>query len=369
MIPRGGHLSPGASSRGGGTWLAPVAVCPWKSEQLVNSANGILLVSELFPPTVGGSAEVFGNIYARLGDVPTTVLTDASGEARDRSQFFKQIHERKMATRHWGLLHPRGLVHHLGVAGTIRRIARGGIAAVHCGRVLPEGLSALLASTAGAPPYYCWAHGEELGYIDSSRELRRLAATVYARARAVFANSRNTATLLARRGVPSRAIHVIRLGVEHERFRPDVHGSEELRRTLAPEGQTVLLTVGRLQRRKGHDLVLEALKQFGDRARCLRYVIVGDGEERQRLEQMVRDYGLGPVVVFAGKAPAAVLPQYLRCRGSLCAPQSSRGCGLRRLRNRISGSRGFGAPCDCRTERRCAGGCARRRHRFARVGH
>ena len=276
----------------------------------VSTRNGILLVSELFPPAVGGTAEVFGNVYARLGDVATTVLTDGSGNGDRSVPSFKQIHERRMATGHWGLLHPRGLAHHLGIARAIRRAAGDGIAAIHCGRVLPEGLSALLASTSGAPPYFCWAHGEELGYIDSSRELRRLAATVYGRARGVLANSHNTAALLARRGVPSSAIHVIRLGVEHDRFRPSVPGAEALRRTLAPDGQILLLTVGRLQRRKGHDLVLEALKRWGEAARRIRYVIVGDGEERQRLEQMVRDFDLGSVVVFAGKAPSSTLPQY-----------------------------------------------------------
>jgi phosphatidylinositol alpha-1,6-mannosyltransferase len=196
------------------------------------------------------------------------------------------------------------------VACEIRRAARQGIAAVHCGRVLPEGLSALLARTTGAPPYFCWAHGEELGYIDSSRELRRLAATVYGRARAILANSQNTATLLARRGVPSKAVHVVRLGVEYDRFRPDVPGGADLRNALAPDGETICLTVGRLQRRKGHDLVLEALKRFGGAARRIRYVIVGDGDERNRLEQMVADFDLGSVVVFAGKVSSADLPRY-----------------------------------------------------------
>jgi phosphatidylinositol alpha-1,6-mannosyltransferase len=103
---------------------------------------------------------------------------------------------------------------------------------------------------------------------------------------------------------------VIRLGVEPDRFRPGLPGADALRQSLAPDGQTLLLTVGRLQRRKGHDLVLEALSRFGDAARNIRYVIAGDGEERQRLERMVLDFDLGSVVVFAGKVPSSTLPLY-----------------------------------------------------------
>jgi phosphatidylinositol alpha-1,6-mannosyltransferase len=215
-----------------------------------------------------------------------------------------------MASARWGLLHPRGLAQHMVVASDIRRSTRRGIAAVHCGRVLPEGLSAFLATTAGAPPYFCWVHGEELSYIDSSRELRRLAATVFRRARGILANSQNTARLLEQRGVPSRVVHVVRPGVEPERFGPNLPGSLDLRQALAPNGETVCLTVGRLQRRKGHDLVLDALARFGRDARRIRYVIVGDGEERQRLEQKVREHGLGGVVRFEGRIAASELPKY-----------------------------------------------------------
>src|SRR5262245_31057832 len=96
--------------------------------------NGILLVSELFPPDVGGSPELFGNVYSRLSDVDTAVLTEPapSDETRPYSERLHVV-ERAMRTAQWGLLHLTGLSNHLKVAGAIRTLTRHGIAAVHCG--------------------------------------------------------------------------------------------------------------------------------------------------------------------------------------------------------------------------------------------
>jgi phosphatidylinositol alpha-1,6-mannosyltransferase len=296
-----------------------------------SKSTGILLVTELFPPAVGGSAELLGNAYSRVTTVPTTVLTDTSSGARVVGQG-SSIRETSMKTKHWGLLHPGGASHHFSVARQIWRASRKGIGAVHCGRVLPEGLSALLAHGLGAPPYICWAHGEELGYVASSRELQWLASNVYSRARAVFANSRNTASLLTSAGVPADVIHVVRPGVDAERFRPDMPGSENLRRELAPRGQIICLTVGRLQRRKGHDLVIEALAALGPAAATLRYIVVGDGEERGRLESLVRAHGLQSTVLFKGAVAADDLPRYYSAADIFVHP------------NRVDGSdfEGFG---------------------------
>jgi phosphatidylinositol alpha-1,6-mannosyltransferase len=73
----------------------------------------------------------------------------------------------------------------------------------------------------------------------------------------------------------------------------------------------VLLTVARLARRKGHDLVLRALPLLGDIA-DLRYVIVGGGEDLARLEEIVRRNGLEESVIFAGRVPEHELPDYYR---------------------------------------------------------
>lgn len=56
-----------------------------------------LLVSELFPPAVGGSAVLFDNIYSKLSDLPVAVLTDDALEG-DRSPSGLRLYRRRIRT-------------------------------------------------------------------------------------------------------------------------------------------------------------------------------------------------------------------------------------------------------------------------------
>jgi phosphatidylinositol alpha-1,6-mannosyltransferase len=273
------------------------------------SPSQILLVTELFPPFVGGSAVLMKNIYSRVSGPSVTVLTDGDPNTQPEVDGTLSILRRPMKMAHWGVLQPTALATHLRTAALIRSLTSGQRAIVHCGRALPEGLPALMARAIGGPRYLCWTHGEELGYVQTSRELRALLARVHRAAAAVVANSHNTCSKLETFGVPRPRIHVVEPGVDPQRFRPDTDAGD-LRRRLAPDGEVVMLTVGRLQARKGHDLAIAALDALRREIPKLRYVIVGDGEERQRLETMVADRALGERVTFAGKAEEADLPRY-----------------------------------------------------------
>jgi glycosyltransferase involved in cell wall biosynthesis len=78
--------------------------------------------------------------------------------------------------------------------------------------------------------------------------------------------------------------------------------AEEAHRASADPGQT-LLTVARLaswERYKGVEQVLRALPEI---ARCVpevRYVVVGDGDDRSRLEALATELGMSSVVEFRG---------------------------------------------------------------------
>ena len=61
-----------------------------------------------------------------------------------------------------------------------------------------------------------------------------------------------------------------------------------------------MLTVGRLQKRKGHDNLIRALCQIRRSVPDVLYAIVGDGAERSELEDLVRQLDLGAHVQFRG---------------------------------------------------------------------
>jgi phosphatidylinositol alpha-1,6-mannosyltransferase len=289
----------------------------------------LLVVSELFPPSIGGSGELLFNVYSRLEGRRLQVL--AEGRAR-RAEWRGplEIHRSVTKAEPWGLSRASGLRKHISVARQIRALA-GPRTRVHCARALPEGLAAWLSFRSGGPRYVCWAHGEDVTIADSSRELRFLARRVYCAADFVIANSQHTASLLRGLGVPKSAMRVIRPGVDIERFRPGID-AEALRSVLAPSGELILLSVGRLQRRKGHDLVIDALARTRRRMPAWRYVIVGEGDERQALESRVADAGLQNEVIFVGGIDEKDLPAYFAA------------CDIFLMPNRVDGHdvEGFG---------------------------
>jgi phosphatidyl-myo-inositol dimannoside synthase len=253
--------------------------------------HGLLLLSELYPPAIGGSAVLFGEIYPRLSDTPVTVLSEGVGMPE------------------YGIRNPRSLSRYLRLAFKLRKGARR-VSMIHCGRALPEGVAALLSRRTGGPRYACWAHGEDIATALTSRELTFLMRMVYAGAEVMFANSVNTRRMLSDLGVPADRLEIIYPGVDPQRFRPDIDATE-IRRRIAPRDETVLLSVGRLQTRKGHDTMIQAVGLLTrQHHRSLRYVIVGDGAERSRLEALVDQCGVREYVTFSGEVPAELLPHY-----------------------------------------------------------
>lgn len=270
----------------------------------------VLLVSELYPPAVGGSAVLFENIYTRL-HCPVTVLTDDRLDRPNPNASLEQV-RRRIRTPWWGLSHPAGARHHLSVARAVRRLARraGPGTIVHGGRILPEGVAARFAGLGGGPGFVCWAHGEDLATAMSSRELTWVTKWVVRAAAAAFANSQNTKTFLTRFGLAADRIHVVYPGVDCARFHPEIDGREIRARHGIATDDLVVLSVGRLQARKGHDVAIQAMARLAAARPAMRYLIVGAGEERQRLEGLVRSLGVGERVLFGNEVPDHELPRY-----------------------------------------------------------
>lgn len=76
---------------------------------------------------------------------------------------------------------------------------------------------------------------------------------------------------------------------------------EEARETLSVNGHPMLLTVARLILRKGIGTVIRAMPRILDRYPGARYVIVGEGQDRLQLEELVRETGVADHVVFTGR--------------------------------------------------------------------
>jgi phosphatidylinositol alpha-1,6-mannosyltransferase len=163
-------------------------------------------------------------------------------------------------------------------------------------------------------PYLCYAHGEEMTCASQSRELSWLVRRVFNRAELVLANSRNTERILREYWqLPPERIRLLHPGVATQRFVPAARDAA-VRTQLGWGERPVLLTVGRLQRRKGHDHLILALRSIRQTIPNVLYAIVGDGDERASLKGLVAREGLEEQVQFLGELnEQQVIQCYQQC--------------------------------------------------------
>ena len=96
-------------------------------------------------------------------------------------------------------------------------------------------------------------------------------------------------------------------------------------------GTGYLLIVGRMstrERYKGHDPLLEALPEMLRRHPEARLVIVGDGDDRPRLEARAQELGLRDSIYFTGFIDEATLAELYQNALAFVMPSSEEGFGL-----------------------------------------
>ena len=275
-----------------------------------------LLISEIFPPQTGGSGRWLYELYRRLpaGSVAVAAGEQAGAEEFDRREALP-IERMELAFGGWGFFSRRAAGRHWRALSRLMRMVRQvRPQAIHCGKVLPEGWLAWLLRLRTGLPYWVYVHGEELSVAAGSRELAWLARRVLGGARGVVANSQNTAGLL-REGwrVPAAKLHVLHPGMDAGRFCP-AERDAAARRRLGWGERPVVLCVGRLQKRKGQDMLVRAAGRIARQAPGVLVSIVGDGQERGRLERLVAELGVGEHVELRGEpSDAELIECYQQC--------------------------------------------------------
>src|SRR5262249_40404054 len=142
------------------------------------------------------------------------------------------------------------------------------------------------------------------GYEAWAPSSHRLSNFLVSRIDAFIAVSRYSAERFAQwSGVPKGRGFIIPNCVDLDRFQPCERDSALVNR-YGLRSAIVMLTVGRLaagERYKGVDEVIEVMPRLLRQLPDLRYLIVGDGSDRARLELKARAHGLSDYIIFAGR--------------------------------------------------------------------
>ena len=119
-------------------------------------------------------------------------------------------------------------------------------------------------------------------------------------------------------GIPAGNIRVHRTGIDAERFVPRDRGAEKAR--LGIDGALVL-AVGALIPRKGHDVVIDAVARLPG----VTLLIAGEGPERAVLETRIAAAGLGERVRLLGSVAHGDLPALLAAADVMALASASEG--------------------------------------------
>jgi len=268
----------------------------------------LLVITELFLPTKGGTAVWAAEVYKRLGGREIHIVTaDVPGAREFDATHPNTVHRLKLERVPW--LKPESLLMYGRLFGRSLRLAlTHRFEAIHAFRALPEGLVAWWVARLTGHPVVIYAHGEEL----TTWRGRKHTAMVFAlrHADAVIANSEFTRDQLVARGVAPEKIRLIHPGVDTGRFRPGLPCDDlKARVGLAPQ-QRLILSVGRLSRRKGFDMVIRALPELLRQGLDVRYAVIGIGEDWDYLHALAQESGVAERVHFLGHVPAEELPRW-----------------------------------------------------------
>jgi len=87
----------------------------------------------------------------------------------------------------------------------------------------------------------------------------------------------------------------------------------------------LLLFIGNLVAVKGVDVLIRAFKIVRDKECNVELIIIGDGSEREVLEQQVLDEGLEEMVFFLGRKDHTIIPLYVNASDILIVPSRNEG--------------------------------------------
>ncbi len=258
--------------------------------------NQSLLIANDFPPVTSGIATAFHQLWRHLPPNRTKILAPILPNSESVDETYPiAIHRIPMPLGEGTVAKAMKTVQT--AVWTVFNSISDSPSKVHCGQIFSSGLAGWLCKQMFQIPYVVWVYGSETARLARGGPTRELMVRILEDSDWVVTNSDMTSDEFRRFGVTDRKIRRVYPGVDPEVFRPLPKNPDWVNR-LGLKNKKVLLTVARLDQRKGHDMVLRALGRLKDRN--LVYLIPGRGREEQRLRELTSELGLKDQVQFLG---------------------------------------------------------------------
>lgn len=278
-----------------------------------------LLVTNDFPPRVGGIQSYVHELASRLPSDRLVVLTSSfpGSEAFDAAQPFSVV---RYPSR---VLLPTPAV----TKAARDLIEARALTALWYGAAAPLGMMTPALRSAGIERSVASTHGHEVGWsmMPGARQMLRRMASVND---VVTFVSRYTRSRISGALGPAAALEAVPPGVDTDRFTPDTAGRAATRARYGLGDDPVVVCVSRLVARKGQDALIDCWPAVTDRIPRARLLLVGDGPQERSLRRRAAASPASAAITFTGAVAYEQLADHYRAGDVFAMPCRTRGGGL-----------------------------------------
>jgi len=227
-----------------------------------------ILATIEFPPSVGGVENYYQALANNWPD--EFIVLDNN--------------DNKLVSKRWPFL--KWLVGFKTILSAVRSAQPDWVIA---GEILPIGTATYLASYFKPFKYAVFLHGLDFSLATSLVWKKFISKKILQRAKLILCVNSRTAELVTEFIGANDKVRIVNPGINPQLpiIRPELMGGLKANYDLA--GKKILLSIGRLVKRKGVANVLVVLPEILQINPDLRYVIIGNGPEENNLKQLLND--------------------------------------------------------------------------------
>jgi len=169
----------------------------------------------------------------------------------------------------------------------------------------------LLGAASGFHPFVVTAWGSDVLITPQQSRISRLIAEyVLKRADLITCDTEHMQPSLIELGTKPQKIHLIKFGVDIQKFKP-APKNDKLMRKLKISNSPTIISVRRLEPLYDIGTLIKSMAIVLKDIPEAKLVLLGEGSQELELKELSRSLGIADSVIFAGSVPEDVVPQYL----------------------------------------------------------
>lgn len=203
-------------------------------------------------------------------------------------------------------------------------------------------------------PYWTVAHGVDAWNI----EISALKTALHHTDRILSVSSYTRDRLIKEQNLDPAKLSLLPCTIDAHRFQITPKPQHLLNRYGLNPQQPIILTVARLdsgEQYKGYDKILQALPEIQCAIPDVRYILVGKGSDRARIEQLVTQLNVQDCVILAGFVPDHELCDHYNLCDVFAMPSKGEGFGIVYLEALACGKPALGGNQDGAIDALCHG--------------